>query len=133
MKRTGILFFPAFDWSLGDSHPEREERLLYTQEQLFEEGILDLPQIKQYSPRVASLKDVLRTQALFPNPEAHRSGLDPHLISAGSSLLLGEAQVKGEIHNGFVMARPPVIIPALQYGVIEGFVLLTTKLFWSTI
>lgn len=107
MKRTGILFFPAFDWSLGDSHPEREERLLYTQEQLFEEGVLDLPQIKQYSPRVASLKDVLRTQALFPNPEAHTEGLDPHLISAGSSLLLGEAQVKGEIHNGFVMARPP--------------------------
>lgn len=107
MKRTGILFFPAFDWSLGDSHPEREERLLYTQEQLFEEGILDLPQIKQYSPRLASIKDVLRTQALFPNPGAHTENLDPHLISAGSSILLGEAQLKGEIHNGFVMARPP--------------------------
>jgi len=107
MKRTGILFFPAFDWSLGDSHPEREERLLYTQEQLFEEGILDLPQIKQFSPRVASLKDVLRAQALFPNPGVHTEGLDPHLISAGSSLLLGEAQVNGDIDNGFVMARPP--------------------------
>lgn len=107
MKRTGILFFPAFDWSLGDSHPEREERLLYTQEQLFEEGILDLPQIRQFSPRLASLKDVLRAQALFPNPGAHIEGLDPHLISAGSSLLLGEAQVKGIIDNGFVMARPP--------------------------
>ncbi|SHH82188.1 histone deacetylase family protein [Desulfosporosinus lacus] len=107
MKRTGILFFPAFDWSLGDSHPEREERLLYTQEQLFEEGVLDLPQIKQFSPRVATMKDVLRTQALFPSPGAHIESLDPHLISAGSSLLLGEAQVKGEIDNGFVMARPP--------------------------
>ncbi|MBC2723430.1 histone deacetylase [Desulfosporosinus sp.] len=107
MKRTGILFFPAFDWSLGDSHPEREERLLYTQEQLFEEGILDLPQIKQFSPRVAAIKDVLRAQALFPHPGTHLETLDPHLISAGSSLLLGEAQVKGDIHNGFVMARPP--------------------------
>lgn len=107
MKSTGILFFPAFDWSLGDSHPEREERLLYTQEQLFEEGILDLPQIKQFSPRVAELKDVLRTQALFPTPAAHGEGLEPHLIAVGSSLLMGEAQVQGLIDNGFVMARPP--------------------------
>jgi len=107
MKRTGILFFPAFDWSLGDTHPEREERLLYTQEQLFEEGILDLPQIKQFSPRIASIKDVLGAQALFPNPEAHTDTLDPHLIAAGSAILLGEAQVNGEIDNGFVMARPP--------------------------
>ena len=107
MKRTGILFFPAFDWSLGDSHPEREERLLYTQEQLFEEGILDLPQIKQYSPRVSSLHEVLRAQALFPNLEAYTEELDAHLIAAGSAILLGEAQVRGEITNGFVLARPP--------------------------
>ena len=107
MKRTGILFFPAFDWSLGDSHPEREERLLYTQEQLFEEGILDLPQIKQYSPRLASLHEGLRAQALFPNPIAHSGSLDAHLIAAGSAVLMGEARVRGEISNGFVLARPP--------------------------
>lgn len=107
MKRTGILFFPAFDWSLGEFHPEREERLLYTQEQLFEEGVLDLPQIKQYSPRVASLHEVLRAQALFPNPEMHTDSLDAHLIAAGSAILLGEARIRGDIANGFVMARPP--------------------------
>lgn len=107
MKRTGILFFPAFDWSLGDSHPEREERLLYTQEQLFEEGILDLPQVKQFSPRIASLHEALRAQALFPNPEAHKGSLDAHLIAAGSAILLGEARVRGDIDNGFVLARPP--------------------------
>jgi len=107
MKRTGILFFPAFDWSLGDTHPEREERLLYTQEQLFEEGVLDLPQIKQYSPRVGSLHDALRAQALFPNPEAYSDSLDAHLIAAGSAILLGEARMRGDIANGFVLARPP--------------------------
>jgi len=107
MKRTGILFFPAFDWSLGDSHPEREERLLYTQEQLFEEGILDLPQIKQFSPRVASLHEGVRAQALFPTPGAHMGTLDAHLIAAGSAILLGEARARGEITNGFVLARPP--------------------------
>lgn len=105
MKKTGILFFPAFDWSLGETHPEREERLLYTQEQLFEEGVLDLPQIKQYSPGMASVASALLAQAIFPAPEFH--DLDAHLIAAGSSLILGEALVKGEIHNGFALVRPP--------------------------
>lgn len=106
MKQTGVLLFPAFDWSLGDSHPEREERLLYTGEQLLEEGIFDLPQIKQFSPRVASLAEVLRAQALFPNLLAHPE-LDAHLIAAGSAVLLGEAQARGDIANGFVLVRPP--------------------------
>ncbi|MGI6119478.1 MAG: histone deacetylase [Desulfosporosinus sp.] len=106
MKKTGILFFPAFDWSLGDYHPEREERLLYTQEQLFEEGILDLPQIKQYAPRLASLHEALRAQAILPNPEEH-APLDAHLIAAGSAILLGEARVQRDIANGFVLVRPP--------------------------
>jgi len=105
MKYTGLLFFPAFDWSLGDTHPEREERLLYTQEQLFEEGVMDLPQIKQYSPGLASLKDVLRTQGIFPTPASH--DLDAHLIAAGSSLVLGDAWAKKEIYNGFALVRPP--------------------------
>ncbi|CDX01642.1 acetoin utilization deacetylase AcuC-like enzyme [Desulfitobacterium sp. LBE] len=105
MKNTGLLFFPAFDWSLGDTHPEREERLLYTQEQLFEEGVMDLPQIKHYAPGLASLKDVQRTQGIFPAPESH--DLDAHLIAAGSSLVLGEAWAKKEIHNGFALVRPP--------------------------
>lgn len=105
MNNTGIIFFPAFDWSLGESHPEREERLLYTQEQIFEEGIMDLPQIKQYSPAVADLFDVLRTQAIFPSPEQHN--LDAHLIAAGSSMVLGKALMKKEIKNGFALVRPP--------------------------
>lgn len=107
MKRTGILFFPAFDWSLGSSHPEREERLLYTQEQLFEEGILDLPQIKQFKPHVASLEDVVLAQALFPTPLSYPESLDAHLIAAGSAISLGEARMRDEIRNGFVLARPP--------------------------
>ena len=36
-KRTGLIFFPAFDWAISPNHPEREERLLYTQDQVFEE------------------------------------------------------------------------------------------------
>ena len=45
-KRTlGVVFFPAFDWAISPTHPEREERLLYTQDQLSEEGLFDLPGI----------------------------------------------------------------------------------------
>ncbi|WP_269850506.1 hypothetical protein [Methanosarcina horonobensis] len=37
-RRTGLIFFPAFDWAISPTHPEREERLLYTRDQIFEEG-----------------------------------------------------------------------------------------------
>ena len=30
MKNTlGLVFFPAFDWMISPTHPERQERLLY--------------------------------------------------------------------------------------------------------
>ncbi|MGI5901892.1 MAG: histone deacetylase [Desulfitobacteriia bacterium] len=105
MQKTGIIFFPAFDWSLGESHPEREERLLYTQEQILEEGILDLPQIKQYAPQIALLSEILKTQAIFPNLRHH--DLVAHRIAVGCSLVLGQALMKKEIKNGFVLVRPP--------------------------
>lgn len=105
MKKTALMFFPAFDWSLGETHPEREERLLYTQEQLFEEGVMDLPQIVQLNPTVAPLQAVCRAQALFPGPEAH--DLEAHRIAAGSALVMGDAWAKKEIHNGFALVRPP--------------------------
>jgi hypothetical protein len=40
--KTGLVFFPAFDWAISPTHPEREERLLYTQDQVFEEGLFDI-------------------------------------------------------------------------------------------
>ena len=47
-QRTGLVFFPAFDWAISPGHPEREERLLYTQDQVMEEGLLDIPGIVEY-------------------------------------------------------------------------------------
>ena len=44
IQRLGVVFFPAFDWAISATHPEREERLLYTRDQLVEEGRL-LPQL----------------------------------------------------------------------------------------
>ena len=50
---VGLIFFPAFDWCVTPDHPEREERLLYTRDQIVEEGILDIPGITEYRPVVA--------------------------------------------------------------------------------
>ena len=41
-NKLGLVFFPAYDWAISPTHPEREERLLYTGDQLFEEGIEDV-------------------------------------------------------------------------------------------
>ena len=35
----GLVFFPAFDWKISETHPERQERLLYTRDQIVEEGL----------------------------------------------------------------------------------------------
>jgi len=59
-SRTGLVFFPAFDWAISPTHPEREERLLYTQDQVFEEGILDIEGIVEFKPDVAAIEDIQR-------------------------------------------------------------------------
>ncbi|NLC38669.1 MAG: histone deacetylase, partial [Clostridia bacterium] len=47
MRELGLVFFPAFDWAISPDHPEREERLLYTRDQILEEGLFDFPQIEE--------------------------------------------------------------------------------------
>ena len=36
--KTGLIFFPAFDWAISPTHPEREERLLYTRDQILKKA-----------------------------------------------------------------------------------------------
>lgn len=103
--KTGLIFFPAFDWAISPTHPEREERLLYTRDQIFEEGLMDLPQIEEYKPRLAEMKDVARVHFCVPDVEAQVT--EAHLIAAGSTLTLADALEKGEIRNGFALVRPP--------------------------
>jgi len=102
---TGLVFFPAFDWAISPTHPEREERLLYTRDQLFEEGIMDLPQICQYQPRLAELKDIARVHFCVPDIEAQAT--EAHRIAAGGALVIADALMNGEIKNGFALVRPP--------------------------
>lgn len=103
--RTGLIFFPAFDWAISPTHPEREERLLYTRDQIFEEGLMDLPQIEEYKPRLAELKDIARVHFCVPDVEAQIT--EAHLIAAGSTLTLADALETGDIRNGFALVRPP--------------------------
>lgn len=104
-RKTGLVFFPAFDWAISPTHPEREERLLYTRDQIFEEGLMDLPQITEYRPRLAEPRDIARTHFCVPGVSAVTT--DPHLIAAGGALVLADALMKGEIQNGFALVRPP--------------------------
>lgn len=104
-KKTGLIFFPAFDWAISPTHPEREERLLYTRDQIFEEGIMDLPQIEEYKPYLAGIHDVARQHFCVPTVEKQTT--EAHLIAAGAAILLSDKIVSGEIKNGFALVRPP--------------------------
>ncbi|NLA05635.1 MAG: histone deacetylase, partial [Firmicutes bacterium] len=105
MKPTGLLFFPAFDWAISPTHPEREERLLYTRDQIFEEGVMDLPQVREYQPRLAAAKDIARVHFCVPTVESIAT--EAHLVSAGGALAIGDAFMQQEIKNGFAIIRPP--------------------------
>ena len=105
MKPTGVLFFPAFDWAISPTHPEREERLLYTRDQLFEEGIMDMPEVREYHPRLVTAKEISRVHFCVPDVESRVT--QAHLVSAGSALVMADAFMKGEVKNAFAIIRPP--------------------------
>lgn len=102
MKKLGLSFFPAFDWAISPTHPEREERLLYTQDQLFEEGIDDLEQIEMIKANILSEEDVKRVHFILPNLVS-----ESHLIAAGSAYEVYQAYMEKEIEKGFALIRPP--------------------------
>ena len=101
----GIIFFPAFDWAISPTHPERQERLLYTQDQLREEGLFDIEGITEFKPDVASVEDVERVHFCFPDVPSVSTR--SHLISAGGALKAGELVMEGQTDRAFAMVRPP--------------------------
>ncbi len=105
MRNTAVIFFPAFDWAISPSHPEREERLLYTRDQIFEEGIMDLPNVIEYKPRLATDTDIARVH--FCVPDISSVTTEAHYVSAGCSLVIADAVMSKQVDNGFSIARPP--------------------------
>ncbi len=104
-RKTGLVFFPAFDWAISETHPEREERLLYTQDQVFEEGILDIEGLVELNPDLATTKDVERVHFCVPGVEAVLT--ESHYIAAGGCKTVAEAVLEGKVDCGFALVRPP--------------------------
>jgi len=103
--RTGLVFFPAFDWAISPTHPEREERLLYTQDQVFEEGLFDIDGITELKPDPVLLNDIQRVH--FCVPDVGRVTTEAHFISAGGAKTIGMAVLEGQVEKGFALVRPP--------------------------
>ncbi len=103
--KTGLVFFPAFDWAISPTHPEREERLLYTQDQVFEEGLLDVEGIIEYKPDLATIQDVRRVH--FCVPDEWSVLTESHLISAGGAKTIGMQVLEKNVKRGFALVRPP--------------------------
>lgn len=104
-NKLGLVFFPAFDWAISPTHPEREERLLYTQDQLFEEGIEDIEGIEFFNPSIASVKDMQRVHFAVPDVESRLT--DSHFISVGGAIRAYKAKMDKEVDKSFALIRPP--------------------------
>ena len=101
----GLIFFPAFDWAISPIHPERQERLLYTRDQIVEEGLLDLPEIREYKPKLAAIADLERVHIGVPGIASLIT--DAHLVSAGGAIAAADAVLQRQVKRSFALVRPP--------------------------
>jgi acetoin utilization deacetylase AcuC-like enzyme len=104
-RKTGLIFFPAYDWAISPTHPEREERLLYTQDQIWEEGLLDIDGITEFRPGVATAADVER--AHFCVPDVAGQTTESHMISAGGAMKAADVVLSKQVDCAFALVRPP--------------------------
>jgi acetoin utilization deacetylase AcuC-like enzyme len=104
-RKTGLIFFPAYDWEISPTHPERQERLLYTQDQVLEEGVLDIEGIKEFKAGLATDKDICRAHFCVPDVD---SRITPsHNVSAGGCIEAARLVLEGTVDNAFALVRPP--------------------------
>lgn len=104
-EKTGLVFFPAYDWAIDPTHPEREERLLYTQDQVVEEGLLDIEDIIEFKPDLVNEQDIQRVH--FCVPDVRSITTESHFISAGGAKTIGRAVMEKKVTRGFALVRPP--------------------------
>ncbi len=104
-NKLGLVFFPAFDWAISPTHPEREERLLYTQDQIFEEGIQDIEGIKFFNPIIADEKDIQRVHFCVPDVKSRVT--QSHLISVGGAIKALQSVMEKKVDKSFALVRPP--------------------------
>jgi acetoin utilization deacetylase AcuC-like enzyme len=104
-RKTGLIFFPAYDWEISPTHPERKERLLYTQDQVLEEGLLDIEGIKEFKAGLAREEDINR--AHFCIPDVNSRITPSHNISAGGCMEAARLLLEGVVEKTFALVRPP--------------------------
>ncbi|NMA82814.1 MAG: histone deacetylase [Epulopiscium sp.] len=104
-NRLGLVFFPAYDWAISPTHPEREERLLYTQDQIVEEGIEDIEGIEFLNPIFAQEKDIERVHFCVPDVKTRLT--QSHFISVGGAIKAAQAVMDKEVDKSFALVRPP--------------------------
>lgn len=104
-RRLGVVFFPAFDWAISPTHPEREERLLYTRDQLQEEGLFDIPGISEHRPIFATQDELARAHFCLPSVGAVAT--DSHLAAAGGAITAARLVMEGQEDRAFALVRPP--------------------------
>ncbi len=105
VNRTGLVLFPAFDWCISPTHPEREERLLYTKDQLIEEGLEDVENIDFFNPQIALEQDIDRVHLCVPS--SGKLLTHSHFISAGGAIRAARAVMDKEVKKAFAVVRPP--------------------------
>jgi len=120
----GIVYAPSYLMhQQSPSHPERRERLCYTLDQLEEEGIFDLPQIKLINPRPAMRDDVLLVHSpeylqfledtsvtggfIDADTAVPKDLIHDALLAAGGAISGADAVLNQEVKNCFVLSRPP--------------------------
>ncbi len=121
---TGIVYHKDYlSYEQHPLHPERRERLAYTDDQLSEEGIWDRPEFVRLSPGMVSEDEVLavheRRYLEFLREADIKGGyidsdtiippgiLDTVLLAAGGAVTAAEAVIEGRVENAFAMVRPP--------------------------
>ncbi len=104
-RSLGVVFFPAFDWAISPTHPEREERLLYTRDQLKEEGLFDIEGIREYRPSLLPLDEIRKVHFCLPSPAAVVT--DSHLAAAGGAITAAKLVLEGREQKAFALVRPP--------------------------
>jgi len=103
--KVGLIFFPAFDWCVSPDHPEREERLLYTRDQIVEEGLLDIDGIEEYRPFVADKQHIVRSHICVPNVSQRIT--ESHQIAVGGTMLAADLVLDQKVQRSFALLRPP--------------------------
>lgn len=104
-SRLGLVFFPAFDWAISPTHPEREERLLYTMDQLVEEGIRDIDGIDFYKPEIADNADIERVHFVVPDVDTRVT--ESHKVSIGATIKAYNLVMEKKADKAFALVRPP--------------------------